>query len=186
MKLPEDVKKYVRGYIIKVIVMCAISLAISVLVCLLLNHAQMNRVDRYILYALIVILPIAFIIIKKVLTQLSWRGEITRLEYENIVESEQPFSPVKESLYNRNTLYGYVKFKNGTVKMKKIYSGRLNESRRLDDYKVGDEVIHIFGMEFCQVISKDFIQCGICGARNIDDGDGAWDHCECCEYHFVK
>ena len=184
MIVPENVKKYTKKYILKVILQCVISLITSVFVCYLFNHIEINKIFKYIVFSLIFIVPIVFIIVNKILMQLSWHGEIIRLEYENTVESEHPFKPSKESLYNKNRLYGYIKLSNGTIKRKEIYSGRLNESRRLNDYKVGDEVIHIIGMNCCQVISKDFIQCGICGAQNKIDN--LKDVCKNCGYHFVN
>ena len=184
MMVPEDVRKYIRKYILKVILLCVISLIISAFICYFFSHIETHRGFRYILYSLIFAIPIVFIITTKIVMRLPWQGEIIKLVYENTVESERPYKPTLESLYNRNTLYGCIKLTNGNIKMKEIYSGRLKESSRLDDYKVGDKVIHIIGMDYCYVISKDFIQCGICGTKNKTDNTN--DVCENCGYHFVN
>lgn len=184
MIIPKDVRKHTLKYVAKVILLCVISLAVSIFVCYCLNRVQFIGNYRYILYFVIIALPVTLIVIVKILMQRSWQGKIIHLEFENIVESEQPFSPVKESLYNRYTMYGYIELKNRDVKVVKLFSGRMKDSEHFDDYEIGDEVIHIMGIKYYQVISENnnSILCGVCGAKN----EKANDVCKNCGSHFVR
>lgn len=180
--IPADIKEYVNKKVFKKISLWLImTIAITLLIVFFGDtfFSRLNNTVKVGLYVLLLIIPV-FISKPYELKDNSFYGLITKIEVKNTVDSERGFRPTIETLYRKETVYFYIKLKNGKTIKRKAFEQHANNNNMSKYYSVGDRVLHIYGTDYLQIINKNVDKkiCVICGTSN----PAANDSCAFCRH----
>lgn len=187
-KIPNDLKKFARNYVVKRVVACIVMfalLAVFLFLCMEIIFPA-GLVSIKALFA-ITVLSLPFIItgVPFNLLDKTYYGTIENVTVETTVDSYAKARPVWETLYVRNTVYLSIRTPDGKVIDKKVYSAQANRNQNYDMYKNGDRVFHLCGSKYTVILPKKsdtHVECAVCGASNDINND----KCRNCRHTLIK
>ena len=187
-KIPNDLKKFARNYVVKRVVACIVMLALLVtfLVLYIDTIFSSGLASVKVLFC-IVVLVVPFILtgVPLKLFDRTYFGTVEQVSVETTVDSDSKSKPTWQTLYVRNTVYLTIRTPDGKVIDKKVYSAQANRNQNYDMYKNGDRVFHLYGSKYTVILPKKsdtHVECAVCGASNDIDND----KCRNCGHTLIK
>ena len=200
--LPSDVKAYVRNKIFKRVFKCAVGEIIVILFLILFGSRVFDSfgiINKTIIYILLLTVPFLISGIPFKLIDRYWSGEIVDIK---VITRSRPFNKYGGrtfAVYDENAIILFIKEHNTNViieealalgvvddKRLKFYNHPIGKiENHLDDYRIGDNVYHFYGIDNLLIRHKtndDSVKCVVCGIKNPTVND----KCNCCGYTLVK
>ena len=186
--LPKDLKTYAIKTALKSIIPCAL-LVICFAVALIFWGDVILPIDKdiikVIVYTMVMLVPFAVTGVPLKLLDKTYSGTVQKVEIKTTTDNVYHGQPTRENLYTKNTVFLYVLQENGVTIRKEAYEGNTKLSQKLDAYKAGDRVFHLYGSKQTVVLpgaSDKYVQCPICGTIN----DKTYTDCEVYGHTLVK
>lgn len=157
MTVPADIRDLVKKQYTKKIVLCALVEAVIITYLCLFGKRTFSAFDSFsyvLIHILLILAPIAYFNIPKMILDRSWRGTVTRVWVTTSIDNEHPYKPTREFMYAKNNVYLYVDEGNGRIVRHKAYSGKAKEARFINTYHAGDVVTHVAGTNYVQVMPR--------------------------------
>ncbi|MBQ8344384.1 MAG: hypothetical protein IJY41_04280 [Clostridia bacterium] len=182
MRIPEDIKAYIKKKNRKPVIKCIITmLALGVFLFLCdESFHYIPTVAKIISYIVILLIPVFAFRLPKLVFDRSWQGVITQIYID-----DQPYTAYKdfpESMWAKKTLIAFatVRLDNGEVKTVMLHHGKYNNhfATIIERYSVGNRIIHIRGSNHYQVITSDTTNCIMCG-HVCDITNSTCEECGC-------
>ena len=171
IKLPRDIKVYVLKRVIKrVFLAVLVQIALASIFWFFGDQifGSFSQSNRIILYtALLFAVPFAFGVPFKLIDR-TWIGEIekvsvsTKLDWHGV-------KPTYESMYVKVYVDLCVRLENGKTLERRILADDIIGRQNFDVYENGDKIVHIYGTDHVQIITKKVTEpriCIICGTSN--------------------
>ena len=170
MKLPSDIKSYVKGNILKKVGKWLFFTFTLALFIILFNDSFKN-VDagvRAFVYAAILLIPFFLLKMPKLIFDRSFEGIIERIYTVDGVGTTSKAIPTYETTMRTVEVSAEVRISASKTKTIVIYSGRFDSrvAKILNNYQVGNRIIHICGAKHDQIVTADKISCIVCGHNN--------------------
>ena len=180
MRIPEDIKAYIKKKNRKPVIKCIITMLVLGVFLFLCDESfhYIPTVAKIISYIVILLIPVFAFRLPKLVFDRSWQGTIVK-----IFTDDEPYTPYKDrpdTNWASKTLIAsaVVKLENGEMKTVKLHHGRYNNHffKMIERYQIGDTIIHIKGTDIDQIIANNSVNCVICGHVNAL-GESACDEC---------
>ena len=189
IKLPHDIKEYIKKKMIFRVTACIILLAavVTILACwgemLFGGFGKYNMIG---IYALLVLLPFAATGAPIYLFDRSWRGVIANVELKTI----NSFKKGSKVMIKKVQLEVTIDREDGKRMVKTFeevnpFSIPKDWSENSTDYRVGSEIYHIVGLKYPLVVHKghnELTKCVVCGLRNPSGNE----RCDGCGHSLVE
>ena len=187
MTVPSDIRDLVKRNYIKKIALCAFVEAVIISYLCLFGERTFSAFDSFsyvLIHVLLILAPLAYFKIQKLIFDRSWRGVVTRIWVTTSIDNEHPYKPTMEFMYAKNNVYLYVDEGNGRIVRRKAYAGKAKQARFINTYQVGDVVTHVAGTDYVQIMPKkasDSVICVVCSATGSTDET----HCKSCGHSLL-
>ena len=196
--LPKDIVKYVNKEIARCISIFAI-LEIVAIVISILTYEYFTKSINLIFYIIVVIFLFAvpFFVSRFPfkLIDSSWHGVVTEVTVKTETGTYTA-AGTKAFPYDKNVIYLKVKRDDGKelriparefgIRSHPGFSvpNEGDVTKHLNDYSVGDQVYHFYGLKHNRIIKKNYemIECVVCGAKNSNERDD----CINCGHSLIK
>lgn len=186
--LPKDLKAYAIKTALKRIIPC-VALLIGFSVALIFWGDVILPIEKdvikVIVYTMVMLVPFALTGVPLKLLDKTYSGTVQKIEIKTTTDNVYHGQPTRENLYTKNTVFLHVLQENGVAIRKEAYEGNAKLPQKLDVYKVGDRVFHLYGSTQTVVLPQPldkYVQCPICGTLN----DKNYVSCEVCTHTLIK
>ena len=101
------------------------------------------------------------------------------------MDNERSFKPSREGMFTKNTVFVTLITPSGKRIRRKCFSGRLDQIKNTEKFKVGDEIFHLALSDRTILIPKakdTVVECAVCSRSNQKD----LNLCEECGHTLVK
>ena len=187
-KIPNDLKKFARNYVVKRVVACIVMLALLAVFLVLCMEIifPTSLVSIKALFAIAVLsLPLIITGVPLKLFDKTYFGTVESVAVDTTVDSDAKAKPTRETLYVKNTVYLSIRTTDGKTIDRKVYSSQASKNQSYDMYKKGDKVFHLYGSKHTIILptkADSHVKCAVCGSsNNIND-----DKCRECGHTVIK
>ena len=136
---------------------------------------QINVIASYSIAIIFLALPVFLTRIYKLFTDSNYMGTIRDVKIQAVVGSKSTHVLAsRESLYRKNEVYVTIETPNGKHIERKVLEDLPTHTENLDKYRVGDQVLHLYGTGITIVlpVPKDTrCSCAMCGGSNDISND---------------
>ena len=187
MTVPSDIRDLVKRKYTKKIVLCALAEIVIITYLCLFGERTFSAFDTFsyvLIHILLVLAPLAYFNIPKLIFDRSWRGTVTRVWITTSRDNEYPYKNTWEGVFTKNNVFLYVDEGNGRIVRRKAYAGKAKQARFINTYQVGDVVTHVAGTDYVQIMPKrasDSVICVVCSATGSTDET----HCKSCRHTLL-
>lgn len=187
-KIPNDLKKFARNYVVKRVVACIVMFALlAVFLVLYIDTIFSSGLASVKVLFCIVVLVVPFILtgVPLKLFDRTYFGTVEQVSVETTVDSDSKSKPTWQTLYVKNTVYLTIETTVGKVIDKKVYSSQAKGNQNYDMYKNGDRVFHLYGSKYTIILptkADSYVKCTVCGASNDINND----KCRNCGHTLIK
>lgn len=190
IKLPHDIKEYIKRKIVFRVAVCAIFLIAVVTVLSCWGEMLFGGFGKYnmiVIYILLVLLPFAVTATPIYLFDKNWHGVITHVELKSINSFQKG---TMKTMIRKVQLEVTIDRDNGKQVVKifdEINPSSIPKdwSERSTDFRVGDDIYHIVGLKYPLVIHKghaELTRCIVCGLKNPAGNE----KCDGCGYSLIE
>ena len=189
IKLPHDIKEYVKRNIILRVSVCVILLIAVTTVLALWGDMLFGGFGKYNMigiYVLILLFPLAVTGAPLYIIDKSWHGVIAHVELKAV----NSFKKGTKIMIRKVQLEVTIDRDDGK-RVTKVYEEITPSnipkdwSEESTDFRVGDEIYHIVGLKHPLVVHKGHIEltkCIVCGLRNPSGNE----RCDGCGYSLIE
>lgn len=193
--MPQDLKDYSTKYAVKRIVPClCIFFALLMLIWLFGDKIITTQMigARVLVYLLLLAIPFVVFGVPHKLIDKTYFAKVTKVWVETTYVQDK--NRVKQSTryrsggasggYTLHIVYMIIERDDGKDKLVTAYKCRANKHQKLDEFKEGDTVFHLYGTKhFVKVHSdEDTVRCPVCNNKNQISSKT----CHFCGYTLVK
>ena len=187
--LPEDIKKYEKrskcaGAIVSAVTVTVALGVLAALIALTIGKGVAHTALLAAFYIIVVGAVLVWSKIPKRFIDRTFFGKITAVEVDSRRKSDAPEKPTLESFRTYHTVKITVEQPDGKTVRREVASLRNAAVDTIDDFKVGDEVFHLYGTEVTVVFPKagEKVICAVCGETNGSDDE----KCRACGHTLIK
>ena len=187
-KIPNDLKKFARSYVVKRVVACIVMLALlAVFLVLWIDIIFPSSLSSIKALFAIAVLSLPFVItgVPFKLFDKTYFGTVESVAVDTTVDSDAKAKPTRETLYVKNTVYLSIRTTDGKTIDRKAYSSQASKKQSYDMYKKGDKVFHLYGSKHTIILpikSDSYVKCAVCGDLNETNND----KCRNCGHTLIK
>ena len=187
-QLPKDLQKFILTKILKRCIPCAIILFAVIAVLFLFGDTLLgeeNNIFKQTCIIIAVIIPFYVCGVPFKLLDTTFCGKIVEVRQELSLDNERSFKPSREGMFTKNTVFVTLITPSGKRIRRKCFSGRLDQIKNTEKFKVGDEIFHLALSDRTILIPKakdTVVECAVCSRSNQKD----LNLCEECGHTLVK
>ena len=176
VRVPRDVEEYInkkRAIRITAFVVVEIMLA-ALLIFVIFDYVVASNYPElsFVLYLLVMLLPIHWFKIPFWMFDKTFAGEIIHKSEEDYIAADNNKTVVTGRLHVNRRQDFMIRRDDGKVIQYTVYDNRARHAFRRTTYNVGDRVIHVGGTHYLQAVAvgdDDTLICAICGAESRAD-----------------
>ena len=186
--LPKDLLLFCRKKFLMRVVPCIILTALFATILILWGNLIFNtdikefQISCYIVFMLI---PFAITGVPYKLIDATYYGTVKKVKITTTTDNDSSFKPVRELLYQKNTINLIIEKPDGSLIYKKVYSGKAQLQQNLSTYHEGDSVFHLYGTKTTIVLpdaNSTTVHCAVCGSSNHIE----YEKCRNCGHSLIK
>ena len=191
LRLPEDMKDFVRKSILKRVIPCAMLLVLFATFLILWGERAFNTGNniswRIFYYGLTLALPFIITGVPFRLIDRTYLGTVESIEIKSavVLDNDRSVRVERHHWYSKNDVYLNVLTYEGKRIEKHVYGEHAKNVSQLEKYKVGDTVFHLYGTKEVVTLptaADTHVRCAVCGRVN----DIAERHCKVCCHTLIK
>ncbi len=170
--MPQDIRDYPKKWAAKRIVPClCIFLALFAVIWLWGDKIVTTQLigARVLVYLVLLAIPFVIFGVPHKLIDKTYFAEVTKVWVETTNTKDAYAVRHSSGYYTINTVYMIIKRDDGKEKLVTAYKCRANKHQKLDQFKEGDTVFHLYGTKHFIKLPSDgeqTVQCPVCNTTN--------------------